>query len=211
VVVCLIHYLKRASSGNIARLNPANNAIATLIRVIDIILSLAGLVVTLPVLVLIFMLGVFDTGSPVFRQKRLGRFQKPFTLVKFRTMRLDTEHVASHLASRSSITSLGRFLRRTKLDELPQLWNVLKGEMSIVGPRPCLLSQSELIAERAQRGVFNVRPGITGLAQINHIDMSTPRLLACTDAEMIQSYSLGNYFKYVLQTALGNGAGDRVK
>jgi len=98
---------------------------------------------------------------------------------------LDTGSVASHLADASSITPFGRFLRRTKLDELPQLWNVLKGEMSLVGPRPCLFNQEELIAERASRGVFDARPGITGLAQVNDIDMSTPRLLAETYQKML--------------------------
>jgi len=187
------------------------NAITILIRFFDIILSLVGLFLTLPVLLVILVLGFFDTGSPIFRQQRVGRDKKPFTLVKFRTMRIDTANVASHLANRSSITGLGQFLRRTKFDELPQLWNVLKGEMSLVGPRPCLFNQDDLISEREQRGVFNVRPGITGLAQVNHIDMSTPQLLAETDAEMIQNHTLKNYFRYVIYTALGNGAGDRVK
>lgn len=93
-------------------------------------------------------------------------------------MRPDTASVATHLADASAITPLGKFLRRTKLDELPQLWNVLKGEMSLVGPRPCLFNQEELIQERAARKVFDVRPGITGLAQIQDIDMSTPKLQA---------------------------------
>src|SRR5215469_1490888 len=105
-------------------------------------------------------------GSPLFRQARVGRHQKPFVLVKFRTMKPGTASVASHLVDVTSITRWGRFLRQTKLDELPQLWNVLKGEMSLVGPRPCLFNQEELIRERAQRGVFEARPGITGLAQI---------------------------------------------
>lgn len=187
------------------------NAITILIRFFDIILSLVGLLLTLPVLLVIFILGVFDTGSPIFRQQRVGRYQKPFTLVKFRTMKTDTAHVASHLANRSSITSLGHFLRRTKLDELPQLWNVLKGDMSLVGPRPCLFSQHDLIAERNQRRVLDARPGITGLAQVNGIDMSTPKLLAQTDAKMIQEMTLKNYCRYVFQTALGGGAGDRIK
>jgi lipopolysaccharide/colanic/teichoic acid biosynthesis glycosyltransferase len=126
-------------------------------------------------------------------------------------MKPDTASVASHLADTSSITPLGRFLRRTKLDELPQLWNVLKGEMSLVGPRPCLFNQAELIEEREKRGVLAVRPGITGLAQINDIDMSTPRLLAETDAKMMASMSIRNYFFYIIMTVLGKGAGDRVK
>jgi lipopolysaccharide/colanic/teichoic acid biosynthesis glycosyltransferase len=102
-------------------------------------------------------------------------------------------------------------LRKTKLDELPQLWNVLKGEMSLVGPRPGLFNQQELTAVREQQGVFKVRPGITGLAQVSEIDMSTPELLAETDAKMIASLSLKNYFKYILQTVIGRGSGDRVK
>ncbi len=174
-------------------------------------LSLAGLIFLSPLLVLIYLVGLFDTGSPIFRQERVGRNKRPFNLVKFRTMKVDTAHVASHLASRSAITPLGHFLRRTKLDELPQLWNVLKGEMSLVGPRPCLFSQNELIQERERRGVFQAKPGITGLAQINEIDMSTPKLLAETDASMLQMSSVKNYFGYIFQTAVGRGGGDRVK
>ena len=126
-------------------------------------------------------------------------------------MELDTTSVATHLVDNSSVTRFGNFLRRTKLDELPQLWNVLKGEMSLVGPRPCLLSQLELIEEREKRGVFEVRPGITGLAQVNQIDMSTPALLAQTDASMIQNMSVGNYFKFIVMTISGKGSGDRVR
>jgi len=126
-------------------------------------------------------------------------------------MRPDTASVATHLADASAITPLGHFLRRTKLDELPQLWNVLKGEMSLVGPRPCLYNQTELIAERAVRGVFEVRPGITGLAQIQGIDMSIPKRLAETDAEMLREMNLSAYFKYIFLTLCGAGRGDRVR
>ena len=182
-----------------------------MIRLFDLIFSLLGLVVGFPVLVILFVIGLFDTGSPLFWQERVGRYARPFVLVKFRTMRVDTASVASHLASSASITRFGHFLRRTKLDELPQLWNVLKGEMSLVGPRPCLFSQKELIEERHVRGVIDARPGITGLAQVNDIDMSTPKLLAETDARMLKSLNLNDYFKFILMTVVGSGSGDRVK
>lgn len=182
-----------------------------MIRVFDFVFSLLGLVAGFPVLLLLTLIGFFDTGSPVFRQVRVGRHQKPFTLVKFRTMKVDTVSVATHLASSTSITRFGHFLRKTKLDELPQLWNVLKGEMSLVGPRPGLFNQEELTAERAKRGVFEVRPGITGLAQVNEIDMSTPVLLAETDQKMIQGLTVVDYFKYIFMTVAGKGAGDRVR
>ena len=182
-----------------------------MIRFLDTFFSALGLLIGSPLLLVLTLIGLFDTGSPIFRQQRVGRFQKPFTLVKFRTMRLDAASVATHLADASAITPFGRFLRRTKLDELPQLWNVLKGEMSLVGPRPCLYSQEELIAERSQRGVFDARPGITGLAQINEIDMSTPKLLAETDARMLEALTLSAYFRYIFMTIFGKGAGDRVR
>jgi len=181
------------------------------IRIFDFIFSLLGLLVGFPVLLVLTIIGLFDTGSPIFRQVRVGRHQQPFTLVKFRTMKLDTVSVATHLASSASITRFGHFLRKTKLDELPQLWNVLKGEMSLVGPRPGLFNQEELTEERAKRGVFDVRPGITGLAQVNEIDMSTPALLAETDQKMIQSLTVKDYFKYIFMTVAGKGAGDRVR
>jgi lipopolysaccharide/colanic/teichoic acid biosynthesis glycosyltransferase len=180
------------------------------IRTLDFLFSLLGLVFGFPVLLVLYIIGLFDTGLPVFRQQRVGRNKKPFTLVKFRTMSVDTASVASHLANSSSITKFGHFLRRTKLDELPQLWNVLKGEMSLVGPRPCLFNQEELIAEREERGVLKARPGITGLAQVNDIDMSTPQLLAETDQKMLRSLTVGAYFKYIFMTVLGKGAGDRI-
>ena len=181
-----------------------------MLRIFDIVFSFFGLVFGFPVLLIIYIIGLFDTGSPLFLQERVGRNKKPFTLVKFRTMKVDTASVASHLASSASITKLGGFLRKTKLDELPQLWNVLKGEMSLVGPRPNLYNQEELIAERDKLGVYNVRPGITGLAQINEIDMSTPELLAKTDADMIRTLTTSDYFKYIFQTVAGKGSGDRV-
>ena len=181
-----------------------------MLRLLDFVFAVLGLVVASPLLIILTIAGWFDTGSPLLRQKRVGRFKNPFTLLKFRTMKPETAHVASHLADASAVTPLGRFLRRTKLDELPQLWNVLKGEMSLVGPRPCLFNQQELIDAREQLGVFAARPGITGLAQVNEIDMSTPELLAQTDARMLSSLGIRNYFAYILMTVTGKGSGDRI-
>lgn len=126
-------------------------------------------------------------------------------------MYLSTQSVATHLVQSSSVTKWGSFLRRSKLDELPQLFNVLKGDMSFVGPRPNLFNQEELIQERDSRGLYSVRPGITGLAQIQKIDMSTPKLLAETDAQMICNWNTYNYFKYIFLTVFGKGFGDRIK
>lgn len=180
-------------------------------RVFDVILSMFGLVFGSPLLVVLWILGWLDTGYPLFRQERVGRFQRRFTLVKFRTMRPETASVATHLADATAVTRLGHFLRRTKLDELPQLWNVFTGDMSLVGPRPCLFNQKELIHARAQWGVFEARPGITGLAQISGIDMSTPELLAETDARMLKEITLRAYWVYILRTLMGAGSGDRVR
>jgi lipopolysaccharide/colanic/teichoic acid biosynthesis glycosyltransferase len=182
-----------------------------MMRIFDVLLATLGLVLGMPVFGILWLVGWFDTGSPLFRQERVGRYQKPFTLVKFRTMRPGTASVATHMADASAVTNFGRFLRRSKLDELPQLWNVLKGEMSLVGPRPCLPGQIELIAERAARGVFDARPGITGLAQTQSIDMSTPKLLAETDAHMLRVLSLRSYFTYIVITITGSGSGDRLR
>lgn len=179
-----------------------------MIRFFDIHFSLLGLIVGAPVLVLIYFIGLCDTGAPLFLQKRVGRYKKPFILVKFRTMSIGTASVASHLVEPSAVTIVGRFLRRTKLDELPQLWNVLKGDMSLVGPRPNLYGQIKLISEREALGLYQVRPGITGLAQINNIDMSEPEILALTDAKMMKELSIFSYFIYIIMTALGKGKGD---
>nr|WP_232102441.1 sugar transferase [Stutzerimonas stutzeri] len=176
----------------------------------DIVLSFLGLAVGAPLLIVLAIIGMFDTGSPLFRQIRVGRHQQPFTLVKFRTMAQGTASVPTHLASSSSVTRFGSFLRRTKLDELPQLWNVLKGEMSLVGPRPGLFNQEELTRERAKRGVYAVRPGITGLAQVQGVDMSTPALLAEIDQKMILNLTPETYVKYIIKTLIGQGAGDRI-
>ena len=182
-----------------------------MIRFFDILFSFLGLLVLSPILLVLCIIGFFDTGSPIICQERVGKNKHPFNLYKFRSMYVNTKSVATHLANASSITSFGRFLRKSKLDELPQLFNVLRGNMSLVGPRPNLFNQEELIAERYARGVYNVRPGITGLAQIQKIDMSTPKLLAETDAKMIKHLNVWYYFKYIFLTVFGKGFGDRIK
>ena len=182
-----------------------------MIRFLDILFSFLGLLVLSPILLVLCIIGFFDTGYPIICQERVGKNKQPFNLYKFRSMHINTKSVATHLANASSITSFGRFLRKSKLDELPQLWNVFIGDMSLVGPRPNLFNQEELIVERDTRGVYNVRPGITGLAQINKIDMSTPQLLAETDAKMINHLNVWYYFKYIFLTLFGKGFGDRIK
>jgi O-antigen biosynthesis protein WbqP len=181
-----------------------------MLRILDVSLSSLGLLILWPVMLILYFAGLLDTGSPLFRQVRVGRNGQLFVLVKFRTMRVDTASVATHMVDVSAVTRMGHFLRKSKLDELPQLWNVITGDMSLVGPRPCLPSQLELIAERNARCVLNVRPGITGLAQAKGVDMSNPKKLAELDALMIESLSLKTYFKYIFVTLLGSGRGDRV-
>lgn len=181
-----------------------------MIRLFDFVFSFFGILFLSPVMLVLYIIGLFDTGSPIFKQERVGIHKKPFNLYKFRTMNVNAKQVATHLANTSEITKFGAFLRRTKLDELPQLVNVLKGDMSLVGPRPNLYNQTELIEERSKRGVYDHKPGITGLAQINEIDMSTPRELAIKDAEMLENLTTGDYFKYIFATVGGKGQGDRV-
>ena len=126
-------------------------------------------------------------------------------------MKIGTPSIASHLVNKSSATKFGLFIRLLKFDELPQLINVIKGEMSLVGPRPCLLNQMDLIREREKNKIFIVKPGITGLAQINSIDMSNPEKLTIYDKKMIQTLNIKNYFKYLILTFFGKGRGDKIK
>ncbi len=161
------------------------------------------------ILVLIFCF--VETGQPIFVQKRVGRNLKAFYLIKFRTMRLNTPSVSSHLINKDSVTNFGKIIRLMKIDELPQLINVIKGDMSLVGPRPCLFNQKKLINERIKHNIFIVKPGITGLAQIRGIDMSKPEKLAKLDKIMISKLTQINYFKYLFLTLFGKGLGDKVK
>lgn len=189
---------------------PSSVAGSSTLRMFDLCFATVGLAVLWPLLALVTIFGFFDTGSPFFLQERVGRGKKKFILIKFRTMKKSTESVASHLVSASSITPLGNFLRKSKIDELPQLINVIRGEMSLVGPRPNLFNQEELMAAREALGIYKVLPGITGLAQVNNVDMSTPEYLAETDCKMIKTLTIKNYFKYIMMTAFGKGTGDTV-
>jgi len=173
-----------------------------MIRAFDFLFSLMGLIILSPLLILVWIIVYFTNGSPLFKQHRVGYKQRIFLILKFRTMPIYTKSVATHLLSQNRITPFGNFLRRTKVDEIPQLYNVLIGDMSLVGPRPCLINQKELISERNKRGIFNMKPGITGLAQISGINMETPKILAETDLKMIKKMNLFYYFYYIFKTIL---------
>jgi O-antigen biosynthesis protein WbqP len=179
------------------------------LRAADVVLSAIGILAASPILALAALAVHLDSeGSAIFAQRRVGRNGKAFTCYKLRTMTLGTSQGASHEVGSSTITRVGRVLRRSKIDELPQLWNVLRGDMSLVGPRPCMPGMSELIAERQCRGVDALRPGITGPAQIAGIDMSEPRKLAAADAVWLRQASLTAYFRILVATAVGHGWGD---
>lgn len=143
-------------------------------RLIDIILSLLGLVILSPIFIILIIAIRLDSPGPIlFKQKRVGIHKSHFHILKFRTMRIDTpKDTPTHLLENPDqwITKLGKFLRKTSLDELPQIINILKGEMSIIGPRPALWNQYDLIEERDRYGANNIRPGLTGWAQINGRD-----------------------------------------
>lgn len=180
-------------------------------RIFDIGLAGIGLLLTFPfVLIACLAIRLSSPGRAIFAQTRVGRNRKPFTCYKLRTMEKGTRIAGTHEVSAASVTSVGKFLRASKLDELPQLWNVLRGDMSLVGPRPCLPVQEELIEERDKRGVLDLAPGITGLAQIEGIDMSEPVRLAERDAEYVRQQSFPGDLKILVSTVTGSGRGDRV-
>lgn len=181
-------------------------------RILDLAIALPGAIVSAPIL---FLLGItirLETPGPaLFRQVRVGRHGRPFVCYKLRTMTIDTRDAPSHEVSASQVTRVGAVLRRLKLDELPQFWNILRNEMSLVGPRPCLPSQTELIAERRLRGVDCLLPGVTGIAQVAGIDMSHPVELAKIDQAYMSEMSLSRDINLIWRTALGSGRGDRIR
>jgi O-antigen biosynthesis protein WbqP len=177
-------------------------------RAFDTVASTLFLLFFWPVLLLIIVAIRFqDPGSAVFAQVRVGKQGRLFTCYKLRTMYSGTLNMPTHKVGASSVTPLGKQLRRFKIDELPQLLNVIIGDMSLVGPRPCLPSQTELIEARRKLGVLDVLPGITGLAQVNGVDMSDAVRLAEIDAQYVRTQSLMGDFKLILSTLRGRGVG----
>lgn len=162
-------------------------------RVIDIVLSFCGLIVLLPVFALISLLIVIDDPGPVlFTQKRVGLNKTFFKLHKFRSMKMSTPHdMPTHLLENPDqyITNIGKFLRKSSLDELPQIWDIFVGNMSIIGPRPALWNQDDLVAERDKYGANDVRPGLTGWAQINGRDELEIPVKAKFDGEYVENIS----------------------
>jgi O-antigen biosynthesis protein WbqP len=181
-------------------------------RVLDVFTSLLGLALLWPVIAIAALaIRIESKGNPFFAQTRVGQHARHFTCYKLRTMYIDTKHVPSHQLGQSAVTAIGQKLRKWKVDEIPQLWNVLVGEMSLVGPRPCLPSQTELIAARCKRGVLQSLPGITGLAQVQGVDMSHPERLAERDAEYLRIAGFSTDLKLLLATLSGKGLGvDRI-
>jgi O-antigen biosynthesis protein WbqP len=168
-------------------------------RMIDLLLSMIGLILLSPAFLIVSLWIKLDSGGPVFfKQRRIGKNKREFYILKFRTMRVDTPHdVPTHLLESADqyITRIGHFLRKWSIDEFPQLINILKGEMSLIGPRPALWNQFDLIAERDKYGANNVTPGLTGWAQINGRDELPSRVKAKLDGIYVEKMSFWFEFK----------------
>jgi O-antigen biosynthesis protein WbqP len=163
-------------------------------RLIDVVLSFIGAVVLLPVFLIVAIAIVIDDPGPVFfKQKRVGKNKKLFWLHKFRSMKVKTPDIPTHLLTNPEqyITRVGKFLRKTSLDELPQVYDILFNKMSIIGPRPALWNQDDLIAERDKYGANDIKPGLTGWAQINGRDELEIPVKAALDGEYVQKMSFG--------------------
>ena len=180
-------------------------------RTLDLVFAVTVITLLGWLLVIVWMIiRVHSPGPGIFAQSRIGQDGRTFICYKFRTMKTGTVQAATHEVAASAVTRFGRFLRRTKLDELPQVWNILRNEMSLVGPRPCLPLQTSLVEARTRRGVLALKPGITGLSQINGIDMSNPERLAANEARYLALQSLLLDARIVLATATGRGQGDGI-
>ncbi len=175
-------------------------------RGLDFILSLLGLIILSPVFLVLVIWIKFDSKGPVlFKQKRVGIYKSHFQILKFRTMRIDTpKDMPTHMLQNPEqyITKAGRFLRKTSLDELPQIFNILKGDMAIVGPRPALWNQYDLIEERDKYGANDIRPGLTGWAQVNGRDELEIPIKAALDGEYVKRMSFGFDVKCLAKTVV---------
>jgi O-antigen biosynthesis protein WbqP len=181
-------------------------------RTLDFFISASGLILLMPVmLVIAYFVRRSSPGGALFVQTRVGKAERPFQCYKFRTMASGAPQGGSHEVGASWITPIGRRLRSYKLDELPQLFNVVRGDMSLVGPRPCLPIQADVVAARRKQNVFSIRPGITGPAQLAGIDMSTPDQLADADGRYVQTRTLSGDLRMLAKTAFGGGSGDAAK
>lgn len=177
-------------------------------RTFDVLASALFLLFCWPLLLIVIIaIRLQSPGPAIFVQARVGKDERPFACYKLRTMYSGTANLPTHEVKASSVTAFGERLRRFKIDEIPQLWNVLIGDMSLVGPRPCMPSQIDLVEARRQSGVFEVRPGVTGLAQVNGIDMSDASRLAKIDAQYVRTQSLIGDFRLILATLRGQGVG----
>ena len=174
-------------------------------RVFDFIISLFALIILSPLFLLISLTILIGDGKPVlFRQKRVGKNNELFTIYKFRTMKRGTENVASGKLENANakITKFGRILRATSIDELPQLFNILNGTMSLVGPRPLIPEETEIRELREKYNVYTIRPGITGWAQVNGRDNISLKQKALLDKEYVEKQSLGFDIKILIMTVL---------
>ena len=175
-------------------------------RLIDIVLSLLGIIIlAIPMLIIAIVVKCDSKGPAIFVQERMGRNCKPFKFYKFRSMRTDAPHdmATREIKSDSYITKVGAFLRKTSLDELPQMFCILKGDMSIIGPRPVVLTETELIEERKKTGAYSARPGLTGLAQVRMRDRLTDmKLKAEIDGEYVSKITFWKDFKIFWKTVV---------
>lgn len=174
-------------------------------RALDLLVALVATVVLLiPLAVIAVLVRATSRGPALYWSDRVGQHNRIFKMPKFRTMRVDTPAVATHLLKNPDayLTPIGPFLRKSSLDELPQLWSILKGDMSLVGPRPALFNQDDLIALRTERGVHELVPGLTGWAQINGRDELPIPVKVQLDVEYLQRRSFGFDLKILLRTAL---------
>jgi lipopolysaccharide/colanic/teichoic acid biosynthesis glycosyltransferase len=178
-----------------------------MIRGLDLFISIVVLILALPILLVSYLVSWLETGSPLFVQDRVGQNLRIFKMFKIRTMYSETAEQATHLIDfEAAVPRLGKLMRQWKIDELPQLLNVIRGDMSLVGPRPNLPNQRELINLRKKSGIYLHKPGVTGIAQVCNVDMSSPERLVQLDSIMIQRWSTHMYFKLLVLTLVDRGS-----